>query len=56
MEIKNKVKYEENRFIKAERKDNEVIIIRAENGILKKTILELENKFNMKDKEIEVYY
>lgn len=36
MEMKNMVKYEENRFIKEERQDKEVIIIKAENGILKK--------------------
>lgn len=53
IEMKSKFKYEESRFWREERKDNEVIIIRAENGILKKTIADLEAKCNMNDKAIK---
>jgi hypothetical protein len=37
-ELKEKVKYEGGKFLNNERKDNEIIILRQENGILKKEI------------------
>ena len=45
-ELKEKVKYEGGKFLNNERKDNEIIILRQEKGILKKEIekYELNNK------------
>ena len=45
-ELKEKVKYEGGKFLNNERKDNEIIILRQENGILKNEIEkhELNNK------------
>ena len=45
-ELKEKVKYEGGKFLNNERKDNEIIILRQENGILKKEIEkhEINNK------------
>ena len=47
-ELKEKVKYESGRFLNNERKENEIIILRHENTILKKEIAKLEkqNKLN----------
>ena len=47
-ELKEKVKYEGGRFLNNERKDNEIIILRQENTILKKELSKLEknNKIN----------
>ena len=47
-ELKEKVKYENGRFLNNERKDNEIIILRQENTILKKEVAKLEkqNKLN----------
>ena len=47
-ELKEKVKYEGGRFLNNERKDNEIIIIRQENTILKKELAKNEkiNKLN----------
>ena len=47
-ELKEKVKYEGGRFLNNERKENEIIILRQENDILKKEISKLEknNKIN----------
>ena len=47
-ELKEKVRYESGRFLTNERKDNEIIIIRQENAILKKELAKLEkiNKLN----------
>ena len=47
-ELKEKVKYESGRFLTNERKENEIIILRHENTILKKEIAKLEkqNKLN----------
>lgn len=53
IQMKEKVKYEEGRFLNNERKDNEIIIIRQENAILKKTITELEKKCNSNDHDIK---
>ena len=45
-ELKEKVKYEGGKFLNNDRKDNEIIILRQENGILKKEIEkhEINNK------------
>ena len=47
-DLKEKVKYEGGRFLTNERKDNEIIIIRQENAILKKELAKFErnNKLN----------
>ena len=47
-ELKEKVKYESGRFLTNERKENEIIILRQENIILKKEIAKFEknNKLN----------
>ena len=45
-ELKEKVKYEGGRFLNNERKDNEIIIIRQENTILKKELAKNE-KINL---------
>ena len=53
-ELKGKVRYEDGKFLDNDRKDNEIIILRRENSILKKTINKLEEKidnFQIKDKE-----
>ena len=52
-EMKAKFKYEDGRFLKNDRKDNEIIIIRSENSNLKKIISELEEK-NKKNNEMLV--
>ena len=41
-EMKTKLKYEDGRFLNNDRKDNEIIIIRGENSILKNEIIKLE--------------
>ena len=58
-EMKTKLKYEDGRFLNNDRKDNEIIIIRGENSILKSEINKLEehiknieNEKNEKDKKI----
>ena len=43
-EMKAKYKYEEGRFLENDKKDNEIIIIRAENTNLKKIITKLEQQ------------
>ena len=43
-EMKTKLKYEDGRFLKNDRKDNEIIIIRGENSNLKKSIKQLEQQ------------
>ena len=43
-EMKEKFKYEKGKFLQNERKDNEIIILRAENTNLKKIIDKLEGK------------
>lgn len=45
-EMKTKFKYEDGRFLKNDRKENEIIILRSENSNLKKNIL--KNEENMK--------
>ena len=58
-EMKTKLKYEDGRFLNNDRKDNEIIIIRGENSILKNEINKLEehiknieNEKNEKDTKI----
>ena len=51
-ELKEKVKYDEGKFLNNDRKDNEIMIIRRENSNLKKEIIKLENK----NKEYESKY
>ena len=48
-ELKVKVKYEGGKFLNNDRKDNEIIILRQENGILKKEI----EKHELNNKQIE---
>ena len=50
-EMKAKFKYEDGRFLKNDRKDNEIIIIRNENSKLKKIISKLEQQIK-KNNEI----
>jgi hypothetical protein len=50
-EMKAKFKYEDGRFLKNDRKDNEIIIIRNENSNLKKNISKLEQQIK-KNNEI----
>ena len=66
-ELKEKVKYEEGKFLDNDRKDNEIIILRNENSKIKKDvikfecqkkileseILELKNKINILESDIE---
>ena len=48
--LKEKVKYEEGRFLNNDRKDNEILILRTENSNLKKEITKKEN--NSKNYEL----
>ena len=50
-EMKTKLIYEEGRFLKNDRKDNEIIIIRGENSNLKQSIKQLEEKINLLEKD-----
>ena len=50
-EMKTKLKYEEGRFLKNDRKDNEIIIIRGENSNLKQSIKQLEENINLLEKD-----
>ena len=59
-EMKTKLKYEDGRFLNNDRKDNEILIIRGENSILKTEINKLEEKvksldelMNSKEKKIQ---
>ena len=51
-EMKTKLKYEEGRFLKNDRKDNEIIIIRGENSNLKQSIKLLEAKLTKLENDI----
>ena len=59
-EMKAKLKYEEGRFLKNDRKDNEIIIIRSENSNLKQGIKKLEQQVKTmeksKQKNIEIIH
>lgn len=50
-ELKEKVKYEDGKFLDNDRKDNEINILRRENSKIKKEISKLENK----NKDLEQY-
>ena len=50
-EMKSKLKYEEGRFLKNERKDNEILILRSENSKMKNIIDELEEKNKILEKK-----
>ena len=50
-EMKTKLKYEEGRFLKNDRKDNEIIIIRGENSNLKQIVENLECKVTNLEKD-----
>jgi hypothetical protein len=55
-ELKEKVKYDGNKFLDNDRKDNEIIILRRENSALKKDIInfEIKNRNNdLKSKEFQ---
>ena len=51
-EMKAKLKYEDGRFLNNDRKDNEIIIIRGENSILKNEINKLEEKNKILENKI----
>ena len=51
-EMKTKLKYEDGRFLNNDRKDNEILIIRGENSILKKEINKLEEKVKSLEEEV----
>lgn len=51
--LKEKVKYDEGKFLNNERKDNEILILRQENSNLKREITDLENEKNLNDKKNE---
>ena len=60
-DLKEKVKYAGGRFLENERKDNEIIILRNENSILKKEIIKFEklntlNETLKKDYQIKINY
>ena len=48
-EMRTKLKYEDGKFLENDRKDNEILIIRAENTNLKNIIQEKENAIKLKD-------
>ena len=50
-EMKTKLKYEDGRFLNNDRKDNEILIIRGENSILKNEINKLEEKVKLLEEE-----
>jgi len=52
-EMKMKLKYEEGRFLKNDRKDNEIVILRGENTNLKQSIKKLEEKLKEFQTKIE---
>ena len=54
-EMKIKFKYQDGKFLNNEKKENEILILRAENSNLKKTILNKEKLIEEKDKIIENY-
>ena len=48
-EMKEKLKYEDGEFLNNEKKENEILILRAENSILKKAIKNNENEIKEKN-------
>ena len=51
--LKEKVKYDNGKFLTNDRKDNEILILRNENGILKKEITKNEEIIKKYEKEIQ---
>ena len=51
-EMKTKLKYEDGRFLNNDRKDNEILIIRGENSILKNEINKLEERVKSLEEEV----
>ena len=51
-EMKTKLKYEEGRFLKNDRKNNEIIILRGENSNLKQSIKHLETKIKNLENDV----
>ena len=51
-EMKTKLKYEEGRFLKNDRKNNEILILRGENSNLKQSIKQMETKIKNLEKDI----
>ena len=52
-ELKEKVKYEGGKFLNNERKDNEIIIIRQENSILKKEIEKYKKNISLLESKLK---
>lgn len=52
-EMKSKFKYDEGTFLDNDRKDNEILILRAENSNLKKNLTRLEKENEVKGERIE---
>ena len=53
-ELKEKVKYEGGKFLNNDRKDNEIIILRQENSILKKEIEKYKDKNNLYESKLKL--
>ena len=54
-QLKEKVKYENGKFLDNDRKDNEIIILRRENSSLKKEITKMEIKDKQYESKIQLY-
>ena len=54
-ELRQKVRYDDGKFLDNDRKDNEIIILRRENSNLKKEIIKFNEKFEQ-SKELEEKY
>mgnify|MGYP007102005630 CR=1 FL=1 len=54
-ELKEKVKYEEGKFLENDRKDNEIMILRNENSKIKKDVMKLESQKTIYEKEKKDY-
>ena len=52
-EMKSKLKYDEGTFLDNDRKDNEILILRAENSNLKKNLAKIEKENEVKGERIE---
>ena len=52
-EMKSKLKYDEGTFLNNDRKDNEILILRAENSNLKKNLAKIEKENEVKGERIE---
>ena len=54
-ELKEKVKYDGDKFLENDRKDNEIIILRSENSTLKKEIVKLEKENKINENKFKEY-